>query len=499
LLRSSFIAVLLLLVTCGVTFVTLEELGFPVEPYWMVLPVLVIPLAWLVIRRFPAALIPTLGCVGIFKVQAAASNLDFSDPTLWILFLLAGTILVHITLTLVGLERPSLGNLVRGQVGGVVTYLVFAGVIALSYLHSLAPEYGFKAMIRFVVIGSILFFAPFLLVRSERDIRHLLTGALLLSMLLVGHEFLVRQPETVEGASRLGQGEWIGTALLLLLLAPKSVRVPLPRSLLLICLLFLAIGLGISIARGPTLSFLFVLVFGLLTTKEEFGLLPRKTMAVILLLLTVPTVMVSSSFLEKAAPQELQRKKEELSKLAKFSDPGGTAGERLFYYKQALDGFGEKPFWGWGIGSFSVYSGGVDKRLYPHNLVLLVAMEQGLAGLAALTALSVAIACALKKIIVITGGEWRFLFWIVLFCLSTSMFSGDLDSQRALLMWCGVAFASSRMLSVRMQKQPQTFAAATASCGEPRTESMEQLFTASAKALWNPKRLASGTGRGQRA
>jgi O-antigen ligase len=451
--RTYFTFTLLLLGSSIVVFVVLEELGFHLEPYWIAIAALCIPLAVALIHRFPAALIPLI-FISEFKVQPAASNLDFHDPTLWALLLLLLTILVHALLTLVGIEHPPLGDLVRGQPGGIVTYLVFVGVVALSYLYSLAPEYGFKTMTHFVVFGSVLYFASLFLVRSEADIRHLITSTVLFAIVLAGYEFLFRQPETVEDPTKLGLGELTGTALLLLLLAPKAMRVRLPLPLLLLCVLWLVAGLTISIARGPMLSFIFMVVLSLLTSKRDSGLLPRKAMAVMLVVLVVPTFLVSLFWLRSTAPEKLERKEGELSKLLELSDPGGTAGKRLGYYKQALEGFEEKPILGWGSGSFGAYARGTDMRLYPHNLVLLVAMEQGLVGLTALAAFSVALAGALKKTIVATGGEWLFLLWIVLYCLSTSMFSGDLNDQRVLTLWCGVAFASWRILKLRFQEQP---------------------------------------------
>jgi O-antigen ligase len=445
----------LLFVCSIVVFLASKQLGLRLEPYWIALTALGIPLAMVVIRRFPAALIPPITFVGSFKVVPAASNLDFRDPTFWVLLLLLVTILVHALLTLVGIEHPSLGDRVHSQLGGIVSYLVFVGAVACSYLYSLAPEYGFRAMAHFVVFGSVLYFSSLFLVRTETDIRHLITSTLLLSLAIAGQEFFTRQPETVADPTRLDAGLHTGMGLLLLLLTPKCMRPCLPRPLLLVSIPWLAAGLTISIARGPTISCIVMVVLSLLTSKREIGFLPRKVMIVMLVLLVVPTVLVSLSWLQTTAPDKFGKKETELAKLLEFSDPGGTAGQRLALYKQALQGFAEKPFLGWGIGSFSVYARGTDARLYPHNLVLLVAMEQGLVGLATLAAFSVAVTRALKKTVAATQGEWVFLLWIVLYCLSVSMFSGSLDDQRELVLWCGVAFASWRILKLRVQERPR--------------------------------------------
>jgi O-antigen ligase len=451
--RSYVTFVLLLLVSFVAIFLALEHLGLRPEPYWIALAILVIPVAMAVIRRFPAALIPLVTSVGAFKMQPAASNLDFGDPSFWALLLLIGTMLLHALLALAGLEYPSLGDRVRGQLAGIVTYLIFVGVVAVSYTYSRAPEYGFRAMTHFAVIGSVIYFAPLFLVRSETDIRHLITSTLLLSTAIVAQEYLTRKPETVTDPTRLDAGLLTGLGLLVLLLPPKAMRVRLPRLLLLLCIPWLAAGLIISLARGPALSCIVILMLAVLTSKRQTGLLSRKATIVIFLMLVIPTVLMSLQWLQQSTPKKLNKKEWELSNLLELSDPGGTAGLRLELYRLAIRGFAEKPVLGWGIGSYSVYANGTDMRLYPHNLVLLTAMEQGSIGLAALVAFAGAVGRALKKSIAATG-EWTFLLWIILYSLSTSMFSGSLDDQRQLILWSGVAFAVWRMLKTRFEQPP---------------------------------------------
>jgi O-antigen ligase len=454
--RQYLTFVLSSLICLVLIFLALEQLGLHVEPYWIALPVLCLPLIMLVIRRFPAALIPPVFFMGAFKLQPAASNLDFRDPTFWVLCLLCGTILVHALFALGGIDQPSLGDRVRGQHEGIVTYLFFMGVIAFSYLHTLAPEYGFIELTRLLAIGSVLYFSPLFLVRSETDIRHLITSLLLLSVVLTGHRFLrivhYSDMGPTEDVTQIGSAELIGMSILLLLLPPKSMCAHVRRPLLMLCIPWLVAGLTVSIARGPLVSFIFTLIASLLISKPGIGLLSRKVMVIGLVVLVIPSFLVSLSWVHNTAQAKVETKEAELAKLLEFSDPGGTAGERLQFYKQALEGFAEQPFVGWGLGSFSVYATGRDMSLYPHNFVLQVAMEQGLLGLAALVGFAGALVRALRKTIAATRGEWIFFLWIILFLLGDAMFSGDLD-QRPLLLWCGMAFASWRILKLRLQEQ----------------------------------------------
>jgi O-antigen ligase len=462
--RLYLILTLVLVAVSVGMFLTTEMLGGRVEPYWIALPVLCTPPVLLVVWRFPAGLIPPVMFMGSFKMQPAASNLDFRVPTLWALCLLLATMLVHALLTLAGNDRPSLSDLVRGQRQGIVTYLSFAGVVTFSYLYSRAPEYGFTELTHFLVIGSALYFSSLFLVRSEADIRHLTTSALLLSVALTGLRFLaisnysglaVRPDGTIEDITRIAAGQLIGMTMLLLLLAPQSMCVRVPRQLLLVCLPWLAAGLTICLARGPILSFIVIIVVTLLTSKRQIGLLSRRVTLFGLVLLA-PVFLVSLSWVQRTETAQIKvaGKTGELANLLNLSDPGGSAGERLHFYKEAIEGFTEKPFVGWGLGSFSVYATRADTREYPHNLLLQIAMEQGLAGLIAFGALLVALFRTLKKTIAATHGEWIFFLWIVLYLMSTSMFSGDLDDQRPLMLWCGMAFCSWRILKLRSQQRP---------------------------------------------
>jgi O-antigen ligase len=461
-MRNHLILTLLVLVTSLLLFFLLTRPRVEVEPYWIaVLPLCILPMA-LAIRRFPAALLPMLIFMSDFKAQAAASNFDFRDPTFWTLCLLLATMLIYALLALSGIHEPSLSDLILSHREAISTYLLFVGVVAFSYLYSLAPEFGFTELTRFLVIGSVLYFSPLLLVRSESDIRHFTMSTLAFSLVVTVQRFVgvthysgtaLRGDGGVEDLTKIGTAELIGMGLLLLLLVPKSLRVRLPRHLLLLFVPWLVVGLTISIARGPILSFVFVVLLSSLTSKAEIGLLTRKVIVVGLVLVVLPIFLVSLKWVQETAPDKVEGKKTELVRVLELSDPGGSAGQRLEFYKQAIEGFAERPILGWGIGSFSVYATGRDTREYPHNLVLQVGMEQGVVGLAALAAFSIAVVRALKKINSASRGEWAFFVWVALYLLCVSMFSGDLDDQRPMLLWCGMSFASWRILKRRLPEQ----------------------------------------------
>lgn len=433
----------LLMVTSLAIFVTLKHYGFQPEPYWLALPILCVPPAMMVIRKYPAALIPPILYVGSFKSEPDQS-LSLTDPTFAALVLLCGTLVVHFLLAVLDLERPSMIERIKGQLGGIAAYGLFVAVVAFSYTYTRAPEYGFRAMTHFALIGSVVFFSA-LLVRDEKDFRHLIAVTLLFSMALVVYTVLTHRPETDADPTHIDVGVDSGLALLLLLLAPKSMRVPVPRWLLLLCVPLLAGGLVIAIARGPIVSFIVTMVIGFFVVEKRSAILSRAQMITVLALLTIPAIIVSVYWLQQNAPEKLETKSLEVSEMADMTSPGGTAGERLVYYQAAIKGFEEKPILGWGIGSFSTYARNTDMRLYPHNLVLMVAMEQGLVGLTALAIFLFAIGSAMRKTVKATRGEWGFLVCVMLYCFMTAAFSGSLDDQRELFLWAGLVFACRRI------------------------------------------------------
>lgn len=62
-------------------------------------------------------------------------------------------------------------------------------------------------------------------------------------------------------------------------------------------------------------------------------------------------------------------------------DVGASAEARVEMYSQAIQIWSENPVWGAGIGSWPVLAGWGDQKMYPHNLVLEVLAEYGIAGL----------------------------------------------------------------------------------------------------------------------
>jgi len=112
----------------------------------------------------------------------------------------------------------------------------------------------------------------------------------------------------------------------------------------------------------------------------------------------------------------------------------------------------EKPWVGWGLGGWSYYYNHGDSRTYPHNIFMEVGTEQGLLGLAALVLFLAAMVLSLQTIWK-DGRNLIFLLPVLAFSFCVTLLSGDLDYNRALWMWCGVAIAASRVLKTRWNRE----------------------------------------------
>jgi O-antigen ligase len=144
---------------------------------------------------------------------------------------------------------------------------------------------------------------------------------------------------------------------------------------------------------------------------------------------------------QEAAQGKFATKRAEIEEVLRGSStPTYTAGRRLTLYRWALEMFAQKPLTGWGLGGWSYYALDRDIPAYPHNLVLEIAAEEGVMGLAALGTLFLTVFLALRRI-------WRsspdlsFIAPVFAFSLLATMTSGDINVNRPLWLWCGVIFA----------------------------------------------------------
>jgi O-antigen ligase len=428
-------------------------------PLWALAAMALTPLLLVAMRKFRAAFIPPLIFVGYLKT-GESKGFSLTDPTILALLLLCGSILLDLLLATAKEDHHwQCGFLTQWK--GVASFGALAAMTAVSYLYSPAPSYGWDKLTRFIVISGVLFFAPLVLIRKTDDLRHF-TLAMLICAILLSIKLLLGindaslfdptgHPLTSESreVTQIGAGQAVGFGLLWLLFCPHySLR----RLSLMVSVPLLCAALIASVARGPILFFVAVLV--------PFLFLRRVRAAVTATNVWLPVLLggllaFSASLYwlqrQEAAQGKFATKRAEIEEVLRGSStPTYTAGRRLTLYRWALQMFAEKPLAGWGLGGWSYYALDRDVPAYPHNLVLEIAAEEGVMGLAALGTLLLTVFLALRRI-------WRsspalsFIAPVFAFSLLATMTSGDINVNRPLWLWCGVIFALAGIAQRRVQ------------------------------------------------
>jgi len=425
---------------------------------WILAALALAPFLLIAMRKFRAAFIPPIIFVGYLKT-AESKGLSLTDPTIIALLLLGGSIVLDL-LFVITKRDPNWQREFLTQWKSVASFGALAAVIAVSYLYSPAPTYGWDKLTRFLGISGILFFAPLVLIKRTDDVRHftlaMLVCAILLSIKLLfgvndaslfdstGHPLSSESRDVTQ----IGAGQMVGFGLLWLLFSPHySLR----RFSLMISVPLLCAALIASVARGPIFFFVAVLV--------PFLFLRRVRAAVSATNVWLPVLL--AGFLafagslywlqrQEAAQEKFRTKRAEIEEVLRGSStPTYTAGRRLTLYRWALRMFAEKPLTGWGLGGWSYYVFDRDVPAYPHNLVLEIAAEEGVMGLAALGTLLLCVSLAMRRI-------WRsspdlsFIAPVFAFSLLATMTSGDINVNRPLWLWCGVIFAFAGIVRRRL-------------------------------------------------
>jgi O-antigen ligase len=428
------------------------------NPWISVALVLAPPILFFAVRHFPAAFIPPVIFVSQFKTKAA-EGVDASDPTFLCLGLLFLVTCLHLFFFFVQARGVTLRYLFAGQWKVIRWFLLLELIVALSYLHTISPQYGATLTLKFLTIGLFLFLVPLLIFRDERDMRHFGLSMLAFAVPLAAQRILVTLTSsagTTEDITKIGAGHLIGMTILLIVNYPLTEKRWFQRLIFLTFPLLMA-GLIASDARGPAfacLGLLGVSIFKGQGARRFFaGALAKVAIAVMVLGVVGFTVVKMTN----TGNRRVSQKRAEIMQILSGETPTGGIAARLFGYSGAISGFIKKPLLGLGAGGsrayLATYHGpfGISnlELQYPHNVVLQVAAEQGIVGLAVLLAFLWSSYKTMRHLSTATGGRLSCFLYIFLFDLFCMMVSGDLDNWRAIWLWCGVALAASRMLATK--------------------------------------------------
>lgn len=436
-----------------------EALGISAGPLMVIAAFFALILALIVAVRHPAAfLVPVLfvprlkqvGALGIFGPARDLTALEIA----------CGLLAVGLFARWLGSRRQSspweilahrrpaaisvFGVQAASPVRPITAFLIFAAIVAFSYLYTGSPHYGSWKLWRFATLGCGLFFAPFLLLKDERDFRDFTIGATLFAMMVAVGSMRFSATGAMgpnANAAHIGEGQVIGLAILLLVYTPIRNRW-LRAFVLLVCIPGLAVGLVSAVTRGPLFSLLLVLVLSFFLDSFRSPVFSRRQMAFAGVALVGAVMLLSTFWFYGAEAFRYQYKAAEIVNLVEGDNQAqGTAVERLVFYKAALRLWTDRPALGWGLGGWSNAYWQNDTREYPHNLFLEVLVEQGLVGLAALFYFLWLMFRHLRRCAAATRQKIPYLVPGLVYLISIAMFSGDLDDDRFIWFWCGLILA----------------------------------------------------------
>jgi O-antigen ligase len=342
-------------------------------------------------------------------------------------------------------------SLFLGQSSQILAFLVFAALVAASYSYTSAPDYGGSKLLRFLLIGTLLLITPFLIILSEDDFlkfAKLFLGFCTVTSIQVIANLVTRNQNTDADITRIGAGWLMGMAIVILLFYPVARTRGRQRKVIIFLLPVFIGGLMAAAARGPIvgLSIASLIGMAILLKERQLRIVTAATMLLVLALGFGGAYFI----LRQTDAGKYAAKTGEIESLFTEGTSSGSAGERLGFYKATIAAIPNQPLWGTGIGSWSTFYFGDDQRNYPHNLFLEIAFEEGLIGLAAFLALLAMVGISIYRMIGNSSSHFLVLGLLVLYSVINSMFSGDLDDNRMLWMWIGVALSVCRLVQVRI-------------------------------------------------
>jgi len=317
-------------------------------------------------------------------------------------------------------------------------YFLFLPAISWTGWNSYAIEKT-KGFFTLTLLATV---APLFLIRSRNELFRLLNALGLLGAIMTIDALLtlITQGEVVAarlgtnqltafGASTIGFGRGVGMSLLWAAVLGIERRLNYLLALGVIgTLVIVLLGSG---SRGPLLGALAAFVLMLVLDKRRTA----SRMARILMIVVIGGIVVRLSLPLIPATS--------LLRIETFL--GGTLGSseltRLQAFSFAWQGIQENPL-GTGLGGFETYSPWIRwTRPYPHNILLETLLEGGwLAGMY----LIFIVLLALRKVhALVLHKAWppeaMGLFAILYFLVMNAMVSGDLNDNRALFSFVGMA------------------------------------------------------------
>ncbi len=269
--------------------------------------------------------------------------------------------------------------------------LVLFGMVLVAYLLlSGNPAYGLTTTIWFLIKGflpviALGCLAPFDKTDTRLVVTTIVCGALLMTLALLSQSG-VQQTERFglsNDDSPITIARLIGLgATLLLLIAFFKPRIRLVSfALYTLAAVFLLFALGLTGSRGPLVAALLAVLVGFLLLGSGLGKRLRILLGIGIVAALI-LVVIALFPIEILGFPGIERI------IDRFDTLGQNASDRarLSFFQTAWDGFVTSSGLGVGTGGYATLLG-VQGRAYPHNIVLEVAVGQGVVGLIILFAM----------------------------------------------------------------------------------------------------------------
>jgi O-antigen ligase len=317
----------------------------------------------------------------------------------------------------------------------VVLAVLLCTLVVLSGFWTPAAAVGLNKALRFQAFSLLAVIGPPVLIRRRAELVRLLAALVGFALVLAVSakpSVVTTQPLALLGGNEIQLGVFTGFALLailgyLLVVGPTPLRL-----LWLVPAAYLGYTFVAAGSRGALVSGILAIVY--LAGRQL--LIERSRLLALLLVGVVAGVVAfgSTSVAGRAAATKYEQS-------LFSSNTSRVVGSRDYLVASAVQLAVSHPF-GLGVGGFDVVTHGLQ---YPHNLLLELADEEGLAGVALFLAL---LACAWRARLIGPlphhAAELGLTGALIVFALSESMFSFDLNGDRLLWFSFGLAAALPR-------------------------------------------------------
>jgi len=238
--------------------------------------------------------------------------------------------------------------------------------------------------------------------------------------------------------TRIGAGWLLGMSILLLVAYPNLRNARRNLIFIVVALPLLSAGLIASAARGPLVSLAIALPLTLVWFAKQ------RSSGWVVAALLIGSCVAAFVYLRHVDPDKYNAKLSEMIELSSGQSASGSGVKRFVFYSKTLAAIPDNLWLGQGVGSWSMFYYGRDTRGYPHNLFLETTFEEGMVGELLLLGFLYLLAIATRRMLKTTKLQYGVIAGLLLYCVSVSMFSGDLDDNRILWLWAGITMAVCR-------------------------------------------------------